>query len=721
MATQVVPNVTVSNTLSVNGSAAHASNWALLANDLTTDLGYLTAIQTADTNTASISAQDIDIDVNSASAVAVTIANTAPRSSGSEVSITTTSGQTAVEIVAGDLNLTDGDVTASGTVQGGTVTDGTFSTTSGAVTGVTTLAASDDVSVLNPTNDGNPVLTLGATTAEALVVTATYDSGAQTLEKVIFATKAASVAADKGAMEFQVDEALVMTLEDAALKLADGAVFEIDTSEVLSETTLGSTVLASSLTSTGALTGGSIASGFGTILTGNSIQGTSLTDATATLTGGNLSGVGTITGATTLTLDCADGSDITIAVGADDDDVLDCFRPLNMNSKKITSLATPTADADAATKAYVDGVAEGLRVKDSVRLSSTTALTVTYANGTAGVGATLTNADTQAALSLDGVAAVAGDRIMIKDQGDAEQNGVYTVTDIGSGSTNWVLTRATDFDESDDVPSAFFFIEEGSTNADRGYVCTTNDTVTLGTTDIVFAQFSGAGTFTAGANGGLVVSGGAFSMDHSNLASGTVATTARIGIALTGAFDTPVYTTVGDTLDLISGDVNVSTTGASTITANAVEGSMINSNVAGTGLEYDSSTLRLAAAAAGNGLTGGGGVALAVGAGANITVNADDVALSTSITGMVGIDFTAATQAEANTDLAQAIHIKADLSGTQNMTNCLQFGNDGTKGSWRIYAKGIDETGRTQLVFSYHDGTNWELSSESAVVFNMPS
>jgi len=87
-----------------------------------------------------------------------------------------------------------------------------------------------------------------------------------------------------------------------------------------------------------------------------------------------------------------------------------------------------------------------LRLVSPCLVATTANLTATYANGTAGVGATLTNFGTQAALTIDGVALLVGNRVLVKDQATGFQNGIYTVTNVGSVSTNWILTRATDYD-----------------------------------------------------------------------------------------------------------------------------------------------------------------------------------------------------------------------------------------------------------------------------------
>ena len=172
---------------------------------------------------------------------------------------------------------------------------------------------------------------------------------------------------------------------------------------------------------------------------------------------------------------------------------------VDVNSSKIINLTDPTAAQDAATKAYVDAVSSGLDVKGSCVLGTTAALpTCTYANGSSGVGATLTG-DSNGALTVDGVAVVAADRILVKNQAAGAQNGIYTVSATGSGSAAFVLTRATDADTATEFNSgAFVFVEKGTANADNGYVMTQDTTITFGSTSITFDQFSGAGQITAG-------------------------------------------------------------------------------------------------------------------------------------------------------------------------------------------------------------------------------
>jgi hypothetical protein len=163
---------------------------------------------------------------------------------------------------------------------------------------------------------------------------------------------------------------------------------------------------------------------------------------------------------------------------------------VSLNSQKITNLATPTADGDAASKSYVDGVSQGLDIKDSVVAATTANITIATA---------LNNGDT-----LDGVSLSTNDRVLVKDQSSASENGIYIV---GSSPA-----RADDLAAGADAAGMFTFVEQGTVNADNGFVCTSNKgSAVVGTNNLAFAQFSGAGSVTAG--DGLDKSGNTLSVD----------------------------------------------------------------------------------------------------------------------------------------------------------------------------------------------------------------
>lgn len=200
------------------------------------------------------------------------------------------------------------------------------------------------------------------------------------------------------------------------------------------------------------------------------------------------------------------------------------------DSSMATASATnlPTA---LSIKQYVDSIATGLTFKEACVAGSTTALTVTYSNGAAGVGATLTNATTMAAISLDGVNPTVGQRVLIKNQSSTFQNGIYTVTTVGSGAANWVLTRATDFDSPAEIqPGALTILTGGTTQANSSWVETQTVTA-VGTDPILFVQFSASLPLSV-ANGGTgaTTASGA----RTNLGLGTIATQNANAVAITG-------------------------------------------------------------------------------------------------------------------------------------------------------------------------------------------
>lgn len=199
---------------------------------------------------------------------------------------------------------------------------------------------------------------------------------------------------------------------------------------------------------------------------------------------------------------------VTAAVQASLSDLSAPTASFGMGGQKITNVAEPTAAQDAATKNYVDSVAQGLDVKASVRAATT---------------ANITLSGTQ---TIDGVALVAGDRVLVKNQTTASANGIYAVS-----ATAW--SRTNDADTWNELVSAFVFVEAGTVNGDTGWVCTVDPGGTLGSTNVTFSQFSGTGTYTAGT--GLTLTGTVFSITNTAVTAGAYGSASKTLIATVNA------------------------------------------------------------------------------------------------------------------------------------------------------------------------------------------
>lgn len=195
----------------------------------------------------------------------------------------------------------------------------------------------------------------------------------------------------------------------------------------------------------------------------------------------------------------------------------------SFNSQVVSGVATPSAGSDAANKAYVDGVAQGLDIKASVRVASTANVTL------ATPGA-----------AIDGVTLTNGDRLLLLFQTTASENGIWVFNGAASA-----LTRATDADVSAEVTSGMFvFVEEGTANSDKGYALTTNNPITLGSTNLTFTQFSGSGT-VVGTTNRITVTGNTIDISSSYVGQASITTTGTIG---TGTWQaTAIGTTYGGT------------------------------------------------------------------------------------------------------------------------------------------------------------------------------
>lgn len=181
----------------------------------------------------------------------------------------------------------------------------------------------------------------------------------------------------------------------------------------------------------------------------------------------------------------------------------------------LTLHADPTQALHAVTKEYVDNVSAGLRAAPAVEVATTANLPATYSNGTLGVGATLTSTTNGAFPTIDGITIATTtpgqNGILIKNQSNSAHNGRYNLTQIGNGSTPWILTRCPVCDEADEIPGSYIFTKAGTTQSSTGWVAyvISPQTYVVGTDSIFYFQFSGAGTYVAGT--GLTLTGNIFS------------------------------------------------------------------------------------------------------------------------------------------------------------------------------------------------------------------
>jgi hypothetical protein len=397
--------------------------------------------------------------------------------------------------------------------------------------------------------------------------------------------------------------------------------------------------------------------------------------------------------------------------------VQNTFNTLNAANAVLTAgtiSTTPVSGTDIVNKTYVDTIASsGIHFHTPVRVESPTALTVTYNNGTSGVGATLTNAGTQVALVIDGITLSVSDRVLIYTQADATQNGVYVVTNVGSGSTNWVLTRATDADTYGFAgpttlsEGSTFFVTSGNTGAGETYTCNTIGTITFGTTNITFAQISAAQIYSAGT--GLTLTNTTFSITNTGTA-GTYGSASNVPVFVTNA-QGQVTSVTNTAIAIAAGAVSGLAASATTDTTNA---SNITSGTLGTGRISGSYT----------GITGVGTLTAGTWNGSTIAANYGGTGYSSYTVGDLLYSDTSSTLAKlADVAVGNALisggvaaapswgkiglstHVSGTLPVANGGTGITSLGAGvatflGTPSSANLAAAVTDETGSGALVFA---------------------
>lgn len=291
---------------------------------------------------------------------------------------------------------------------------------------------------------------------------------------------------------------------------------------------------------------------------------------------------------------------------------------VSVNDSLIQDVNDPQDPKDAANKRYVDEVAQGLQALPEADLATTANLAATYDNGTSGVGASLT-ADTNGSFPvIDGYQLQIGENILVKNQTNPIENGSYILTQAGDASNPWILTRCDFCNEADEIRGAFEFVTQGTQFGNTGFVATVPTDFEVGSTDptadpngftnkgdIIWVQFSGAGTFIAGT--GLTLDGNEFNV---NLAtnSGLVISSDELqidsDIAGNGlSFSNGIINVIGtaDRISVSGGDIDIASTYAGqtsintvgTVTTGTWNGTIISPTYGGTGVNNGSNTITL--------------------------------------------------------------------------------------------------------------------------------
>jgi hypothetical protein len=344
------------------------------------------------------------------------------------------------------------------------------------------------------------------------------------------------------------------------------------------------------------------------------------------------------------------------------------------DSGTFTSVATttgtittaPASGNDIVNKSYVDTLfASGVHFHQPVRVESPINLNATYNNGTAGVGATLTNAGTQVALVIDGVTLSVNDRVLIYQQTTQTQNGIYVVTSVGSGSTNWVLTRASDADTyiinsaNGLSEGSTVFVQQGTTGAGETYTCNTSGVITFGTTNITFAQISSSQIYSAGT--GLTLSGTQFSITNTAVTSGSygsASSVATFSVNAQGQLTAAANATIAIANTQVSGLGTMSTQNANSvaITGGAINGATVGATTADT-VRGTTITATTQFDGPGTGLTG-------TAAGLSIGGNAATATSATSATTATNATNVATTATSTNADFFSPF-VAASTTGNQ--------------------------------------------------------
>jgi flagellar biogenesis protein FliO len=516
-----------------------------------------TTLTVADENssTAEISLADDTLSIVGGQGINTTIIGGAPTITISAIDASDTEkgvasfNATDFEVDSGDVSLVMQSVAAS-TYGSSTSIPVITLNTKGIVTGVTTENISTSFGIFG--NTGNDTFNTG----ENLTFTGSGAINTAVTDNTVTVSVDTATSTDLGVASFT---ASTFDVTDGAVTIKDGGV--TNTQLENSDVTIGTTSI-------------------------------SLGDSSTTLEGLTEVTVGEITISGNVIT--APGNIVLQAVFFDEVTEETTQYVVDVAGSRITEVGDPLGGYDAANKRYVDNIAAGLTIKPAVKVATTADLGAVYDNGASGVGSTLTIPAT-ATLTIDGVSLTEFDSILVKDQINAEENGRYYISTLGDSTTAWVLTRCSKCDEPFEIPSMYVFVQEGTLYNSTGWVASVDNLpVVVGTSNITFIQFSGAGTYLAGE--GLSLDGNEFSV---NVGDGIVLEAGDVTLASTVAGDGLTYTNgvldIGGTADRITvnadsvdiastyvGQSSITTLG--TITTGTWNGTTIGVAYGGTGL-----------------------------------------------------------------------------------------------------------------------------------------
>ena len=482
---------------------------------------------------------------------------------------------TSDDTITGGNVATGGTMSATGVLTGGSIETATTVSATGTITGGN-VATGGTVSATGTATAGN--IATGGTVSSTGTATLGNVATGGTISAVGTITSDATISGGNLATGGTVSSTGTATLGNVATGGTISAASTITGGNVQTGGTISAT---STITSDDTITGGNIATGgtvsstgtatLGNVATGGTISSTGTATLGNVASSGFISTTGNVSAGNVNTSDIVGATVTVTSAGA----ISLAGTEINANSTKILNLADPVNGGDAANKQYVDSVAEGLNVKAAV------------------IAATTANITLSGAQTIDGIAIVAGDRVLVKNQTAPAENGIYV-----AAAGAWA--RSTDMDVWAEFPGAFTFVTTGTDYADTGWVCTSDAGGTLGTTAVTWSQFSGAGQYTAGE--GLDLTGVVFSVNVDEVT--TTITGDAVVVKASAQFVTPDIGAATGTSLSATGTVTAddTITGGNIATGGTVSAT---STITGGNVETGGTISSTGTATAGNLVTGG--------------------------------------------------------------------------------------------------------------------